>query len=283
MKHRANNEQGGPSGEPLGTHSNRKLASTHTRRSGATKDERDIRGRWKGKARVADVYDDVELPWSDVNIVLMLAIGGPCRYMLQNKVTDQFVLTHVVPNIRKKYDDATAVIFGTALLYSIFCVDNDFNTPASICSRVRNAYRSEEYDVNIPPVRRIPIVCTGHEGEIYIDDVVTVAQLQAQGNEGTATANEASQDNRGPSQGLSDRPLRDQIRAIHSQLHSIKSSIQEIYKRFENNHTNEIRHLQSISSNIAYWSISRKTYSKASHSSSSKSSSKLICSSKDSP
>ena len=50
----------------------------------------------------------------------MLAIGGPCRYMLQNNVTDQFVLTHVVPNIRKKYDDATAVIFGTALLYSIF-------------------------------------------------------------------------------------------------------------------------------------------------------------------
>ena len=58
-----------------------------------------------------------------------------------------------------------------------FCFDNDSNTPASICFRVRNAYMSEGYDVNIPPVRRIPIVCTGHEGEIYIDDVVTDAQL----------------------------------------------------------------------------------------------------------
>ena len=49
----ANNEQGGHSSGPLGTHSNRKLASTHTRRSGATKDERDIGARRKAKTRVA--------------------------------------------------------------------------------------------------------------------------------------------------------------------------------------------------------------------------------------
>ena len=138
---------------PLGTHSNWKLASTHTRRSGATKDERDIRGQWKGKARVADVYDDVELPWPDVKVAQMLSIGGPCRYVLQNNVTDQFVLTHVVPNTRKKFDDAPAVILGTALLFSIFCIDDESNNvPASICISVRNAYRSEGYNVNIPPV-----------------------------------------------------------------------------------------------------------------------------------
>ena len=51
----ANNEQGGPSGGLLGTYSNRKLDSTHTRRSCATKDERDIHGRWKVKTRVAEV------------------------------------------------------------------------------------------------------------------------------------------------------------------------------------------------------------------------------------
>ena len=80
--------------------------------------------------------------------------------------------------------------------------------------------------MNIPPVRRIPIVCTGHEGEIYIGDVVTDAELQAQGNEGTATPNDTPQDNRCPSQGVSDRPFRDQIRAMQSQLHSVNSSIQ---------------------------------------------------------
>ena len=35
---------------PLGTHSIRKMASTHCRKAGATKDEKDYRGRWKGKS-----------------------------------------------------------------------------------------------------------------------------------------------------------------------------------------------------------------------------------------
>ena len=70
---------------PLGTHSIRKLASTHCRRSGATKDERDIRGRWKGKARVADVYDDVELPWPDIKVASMLCVGGLVDMCLEMK------------------------------------------------------------------------------------------------------------------------------------------------------------------------------------------------------
>jgi len=52
----------------LRTHSVRKLSSTHSRRSRALKDERDIRGRWKGKTRVGDEYDDVELPWTGIKV-----------------------------------------------------------------------------------------------------------------------------------------------------------------------------------------------------------------------
>ena len=48
--------------ENLGSHSTRKFASTWTRRQGATKDEKDTRGRWK-KRRVSDDYDDMELPY----------------------------------------------------------------------------------------------------------------------------------------------------------------------------------------------------------------------------
>ena len=105
---------------PLGTHSIRKMASTHVRRSGAGKDERDIRGRWKGKTRVADVYDDVELPWPDVKMASMLCVGGPCRYILAEGVSDEFILNHVVLNIQKKIDKETAVILGMASLYLIF-------------------------------------------------------------------------------------------------------------------------------------------------------------------
>ena len=54
---------------PLGSHSIRKYAATHARRCGVTMDEKDIRGRWKGKGRVSDVYDDVELPYPDAKVV----------------------------------------------------------------------------------------------------------------------------------------------------------------------------------------------------------------------
>ena len=44
---------------PLGSHSESKLSATHTRNNGCTEDEKYLRGRWKSKGRVLDVYDDI--------------------------------------------------------------------------------------------------------------------------------------------------------------------------------------------------------------------------------
>jgi hypothetical protein len=51
-------------GGPLGSHSVCKYAAAHVRRCGVSKDEKKIRGRWKGKGkrRVSDIYEDIELP-----------------------------------------------------------------------------------------------------------------------------------------------------------------------------------------------------------------------------
>ncbi len=49
-------EGGGTAAEGVGCHSVRKFAATHARRLGCTKDDKDIRGRWKSKTRVSDVY-----------------------------------------------------------------------------------------------------------------------------------------------------------------------------------------------------------------------------------
>ena len=66
----------------LGSHSIRKFAATHTRKCGCTRDEKDIRGRWKSRKRVSDVYDDVELPYPDAKVANKLCIGVPCYYLL---------------------------------------------------------------------------------------------------------------------------------------------------------------------------------------------------------
>ena len=77
----------------LGSHSIRKFAATHARRCGVTKDEKDIRGRWKGKGRVSDVYDDVELPYPDCKVAEKLAMGGPCFYIINSRICNATAMT----------------------------------------------------------------------------------------------------------------------------------------------------------------------------------------------
>ena len=84
---------------PLRLHSTRKLASTWARKNGASKDEKDIHRHWKGKGRVLDVYDDVELPYPDTKVAAILCPGGACKYVVKENsaVTSDFILQHVVP------------------------------------------------------------------------------------------------------------------------------------------------------------------------------------------
>ena len=117
----------------LGSHSIRKYAATHCRRCGCNKDEKDIRGRWKSKGRVSDVYNDVELPYPDAKVAEKLSIGGACFYLFPNEdasvdnVVDEtmgeqiemlktFILAQVVPNIRKRLPESCALVLGKALL-----------------------------------------------------------------------------------------------------------------------------------------------------------------------
>ena len=234
----AASREGGGDG-PLGTHSVCKLAATHARRSGASKDERDIRGRWKGKARVGDRYDDVELPWPDIKVCQMLCIGGPCKYKIKadSGVSESFILEFVVPHISKIFPKEVALIFGTALLYYTFA-DESNHVPSIIKKRIFDAMRGVSQRPNENPVQKVPIVCTGHDGEVYIDEISSEPQNQVAGNEDQ------------PIGTINDRPIRDQLRALQSQVLSIKSQICDIDKRIQENNLSNTRQIQSLNANI---------------------------------
>jgi hypothetical protein len=109
---------GGKSGvgtDSLGSHSICKFAATHARRSGCSKDDKDLRGRWKSKDRVSDVYEDTELPYPNAKVAEKLCIGVACYYLFPEELTAMavdevgsttiammktFILSTVVPNIR---------------------------------------------------------------------------------------------------------------------------------------------------------------------------------------
>ena len=92
------------------------------RRCGATKDEKDIRGRWKSRKRVSDAYDDVELAWPDTKMAGLLCQGGPCKYVIHenSNVSNEFILQYVIPNGKKRIPSDAAATLGTALLWYIY-------------------------------------------------------------------------------------------------------------------------------------------------------------------
>jgi hypothetical protein len=109
-------------GGPVGTHSIRKYASTHARKNGCSKDEKDIHGRWMKGKRISDVYDDIELLFPDAKVAGKLCIGEPCKYVIRDGsgVTDAFLLQHVVPNIQKRFSADVALVLAKPLLWMIF-------------------------------------------------------------------------------------------------------------------------------------------------------------------
>jgi hypothetical protein len=126
-------------GGPVGTrHSIRKYALTYARKNGCSKDEKDIRGRWKKGKHNSDVYDDIELPFPDAKVAGKLCIGGPCKYVLKDgsSVTDAFLLQHVVPNIRKRFAADVALVLAKPLLWMIFSDGSTSYLPETTRNRV---------------------------------------------------------------------------------------------------------------------------------------------------
>jgi hypothetical protein len=228
---------------PLGSHSVRKYASSDCRNKGATKDEKDLRGRWKTKGRVSDIYDDVELPYPDAKVAGVLCIGGPCKYQVieESGVTNAFILDYVTPHVRTKLGDPTALVLGYALLWYAFSERGAADMPLNIFRRIHEAYDGIDNDLaeGINPVKKIRLVITGHEGEVYMDDIPDGID----GNNG-----EGGPINAGG--GFIDRPVRDQLLALHSQMLGLTRELVEFRGNMQNNHNQSVRQYQTINSNV---------------------------------
>ena len=111
----------------LGTHSYRKASATYASRCGATPQEIEHRGRWKhGSGRVVMRYIDNSDPAVDARVAGMLCQGGPIKYQLKygmgNRITDDWLFTHVVPNIFRRFTHDTRFcrVLAMPMLYAYF-------------------------------------------------------------------------------------------------------------------------------------------------------------------
>ena len=59
------------------------MTATRTRKNIFRKDEKGLRGQWKSKGRVLDVYDGIEIPFTGAKVAGEICIGGPCKYVVK--------------------------------------------------------------------------------------------------------------------------------------------------------------------------------------------------------
>ena len=89
----------------VGTHSKRKLPSTYAVNCGATWEEVEIRGRWKGSrgGKFVNRYIDVKQLFHDAKVAGILCVGGPCKDDLKGgiDIPNEWLFEHVVPTMRR--------------------------------------------------------------------------------------------------------------------------------------------------------------------------------------
>ena len=183
----------------VGSHSVRKLAATHARRNGSPRDSIDIRGRWKHQKRQVDVYVDTTVPYPDAQVCSALCVGGAIRYdlVVGSGLDDCWVLANVVPKISQHhYCNKAAAVFGRAVLWACFDPLASKLVPQEILNRVQGEYeRVRMLDPATNPVRKVGLVVCGHEGQLFIDDLVIDGELAGGGavyDESTSGATSAT-------------------------------------------------------------------------------------------
>ena len=159
----------------LGSHSNRKFPATYARRKGCSRDDVDLRGRWKGNKRIVDTYIDVSLPVPDARVAAVLCVGGAIKYGISPKssVTDEWIVQNVSPNIARLCPRQVAVVLGRALLWAIYDEEMSNVVPASMVARVKTIMST--FDPHLPehvnPIKKITLVISGAGACLQITEI----------------------------------------------------------------------------------------------------------------
>ena len=223
----------------LRTHSLRKFPATRARQSGCSKDEMDTRGRWK-KGRVSDVYVSTTLPFPDAKVCSVLCAGGPCKYRAADGsgLSDPWLLQSVVPAMEAsdKIADGVALTLSKPLLWAAFNSETENVMPVTLRNKIRDAYaliRPASFSDNTNPIDKVPVIVTGYEAELHIDEATAVGGVE--GEDGIGIGAGAQREN------LASIPV---MRALYSRVVGLEGQLQDF--RAENS-----RLLQQVGGRIS--------------------------------
>ena len=139
---------------------------------------------------MVDTYVDPEIPFPDAKTAAALCIGTPIKYEFRNGcgLDDCWLLEYVLPEVNKMHGDRKAVVtLSKALLWDCFDSEAQVLVPLEILKRVHSAYEGvRKLDPTVNPVRKVPLLIAGHEGQLIIEELFDVESEQAGVEAGTA-------------------------------------------------------------------------------------------------
>jgi hypothetical protein len=217
-------DQTGADQKGLGTHSNRKYASTRSNRKGATKGQVQFRGRWIGETNstiVTKHYISPEDYYTDAFVASTLCEGGPAKYILRdddaadnNEVHDFWLFTAVIPNIRRRFerDDRFCRVMALAKLWAVFDKAASEDIPLVEVERIKHSFAMNFGETATNPVVKVLLEILNVNGRLQ---VVPVAN----------NANNNGNPPNGGNQGQPQQPQQQQQGQVHGQAHQANGQL----------------------------------------------------------
>jgi hypothetical protein len=174
---KALNNQTGPDEKGIGTHSNRKWASTRARRKGARKEQVELRGRWisdLNSSIVSRHYINPEDYYTDALVASYLCEGGPIKYILrddvQQRVTGIWLYQIVVPNLLMRFarDSRFLMVMVLAKLWAVFDDRACEELPMQEVGRIRDAYHQAHGQIDGNPVTKVRLRILNVDGRLQV-------------------------------------------------------------------------------------------------------------------
>ena len=234
----------------LGSHSLRKSAATQARKNGCSRDEVDLRGRWKKRKRQVDTYIDTEIPFPDAKVAAALCLGGPIAYQFVagSGVGDNWVVTNVVPHLANlHFCKKTAARLGRAVLWA--CLDPLYRryVPDELLKRVTSSYeRIRVLSSDVNAIKKVGLVVVGNEGELYIDVLSSDQDVADPDHTGSDVSNA----------NYVRRRQTAEMQAVFSQLASIKRQNELLQSELEITRTCMMNKLKKVAESVHRISIS---------------------------
>ena len=121
--------------------------------------------------------------------------------------------------------------------------EGDADLPPDLYGQIHQAYDAIVNDLpdGSNPVKKLPLVITGNEGEVYIDEIPD-GMAGNNGNNGKGAENNVG--------GFIDRPIRQQLLAIHSQLLGLTRADEELRGVIQHYQIQSNRQYQTLNSNL---------------------------------